>query len=266
VALWARLWLIFTTMTTTARKHAGPKPNPTTPPKSAAKATAPVQPFAGFGAEAIGFLAGLQANNNKPWFDEHRPTWETAIKAPMAALMDELAIARGGRVKIFRINRDVRFSKDKSPYKPTASGVLLDIPDTFAGYYIELSPQGLFAGAGYHAMETDQMRRFKAALADETKHAGLTKALAALHRKGVSVAGEAYPALPDDYRGAAPYVVEMMKKDLFAGAVLSPTDPRLFAADARAYVIATWRAIEPLCLWLDTFVGPSTKPAPAYAR
>jgi uncharacterized protein (TIGR02453 family) len=253
-------------MPTSARKSAGPKPTSSKASKPSAKATAPAGPFAGFRAEAIGFLAGLESNNNKPWFDEHRATWEAAIKAPMAALMDELAIARGGRVKIFRINRDVRFSKDKSPYKPTASGVLLDIPDTFAGYYIELSPQGLFAGAGYHAMETDQMRRFKAALADETKHAGLTKALTALHKKGVSVAGEAYPALPEDYRGGAPYVVEMMKKDLFAGAVLAPTDARLFAADARPFVIATWRAIEPLCLWLDTFIGPSTKPAPAYAR
>jgi len=86
--------------------------------------------FAGFPKDSLAFLRGLRKNNNKPWFEAHRAEYERAVKQPLQHLAEELDI-RFARLApefvappkraLFRIHRDVRFSKDKSPYKTHAA-------------------------------------------------------------------------------------------------------------------------------------------------
>ena len=113
------------------------------------------------------WFAGLEADNSKAYFAANRDTYETAVRGPLEELLEQFADELGGRVKLFRQHRDVRFSHDKSPYKTTTYGIVIDRPDSLAGLYAQLSSAGLFAGTGYHMLERDQLTRFRDAIADD---------------------------------------------------------------------------------------------------
>src|SRR6266513_4097882 len=83
-----------------------------------------------FTPASLAFLRGLACHNNKPWFEAHRESYENDVRAPMRALIEglEVRLARlapeitgDPKRSMFRINRDIRFSKDKSPYKTHAA-------------------------------------------------------------------------------------------------------------------------------------------------
>ena len=82
----------------------------------------PATGFSGFSDETLAFLNGLKANNSRDWFDANRKSYEAAVKAPSKAFSDIMAgelerlTGTAQKPKIFRINRDIRFSKDKTPY------------------------------------------------------------------------------------------------------------------------------------------------------
>ncbi len=110
-------------------------------------------------ASTLQFLKDLRLNNNKTWFDDHRKTYEMA-KQNFVSFIDEL-ILRFGKIDpsiahlkakdcLFRINRDIRFSKDKTPYK-TNFGASINSEgkkSMTAGYYFHLSLNESFAGGG----------------------------------------------------------------------------------------------------------------------
>ena len=133
--------------------------------------------FKGFPAAAFDWFAGIAQNNNKDWFEANRATFESAVKAPLSALMEDAAETFGGQVKLSRPHRDVRFSKDKSPYKRNLFAVLHSFNDensaqmTAAGLYCSISADGLFAGTGYYEMTPDQLARYRAALGDDPQAA-----------------------------------------------------------------------------------------------
>src|SRR4051794_37344679 len=86
--------------------------------------------FAGFPAATFVWFAGLEADNSRPWFHAHRETYDSVVRGALEALLDELAAEVGGEVKVFRQHRDVRFSRDKSPYKTRTYGLIFDRPGT----------------------------------------------------------------------------------------------------------------------------------------
>ena len=107
------------------------------------------------------FLSKLKKNNNKPWFDANRKQYEAA-KADFASFVQAVIDGFGKKNKsiahllakdcVFRINRDVRFSKDKSPYK-TNMGAFINAggkKSNFAGYYFHLEPGACFTGGGMY--------------------------------------------------------------------------------------------------------------------
>lgn len=104
-------------------------PKRTVPAKPAASAPAA---FTGFPRAALPFLADLAANNDRDWFLANKPVYEAAVHTPLIALVEAVSFAleihdiplRGDAKSLFRINRDIRFSNDKSPYKTNASAVL----------------------------------------------------------------------------------------------------------------------------------------------
>jgi uncharacterized protein (TIGR02453 family) len=112
-----------------------------------------------FTTAALRFFRGLGKNNNKEWFEAHRAEYEGEVREPMRALIVDLnerfttfAPEMGGDPKrgMFRINRDIRFSKDKSPYKTNAgcwfnhrsasSKVGSEANEGSAGFYFHLEP------------------------------------------------------------------------------------------------------------------------------
>src|SRR3954471_14371242 len=116
--------------------------------------------FKGWQAEAIEFFEGLEADNSKAYWTDHKADYEKLGKAPMDELLAELK-KEFGEGRIFRPYRDVRFSKDKSPYKTNIAATLSK------GGYISLSSEGPGPGAGYYGLMPDQLTRYREAVADD---------------------------------------------------------------------------------------------------
>jgi len=136
--------------------------------------------FQGFGPQAIPFLKALGFHQTKEWFEANRATYESELRGPMGDLVEDLALAfkqaglpfQGDRKRsLFRINRDVRFSKDKSPYKTNAGAVMTrqgskSEPGLF---YFHVSPEGCFTAAGFYDPEPQQLANLRAAMARDPK-------------------------------------------------------------------------------------------------
>ncbi len=125
--------------------------------------------FAGFSQAALGFFRDLAAHNEKAWFEANRAVYESAVKTPMASLITavsaelarrELPLEGDPKRSAFRIHRDVRFSKDKSPYK-TSSGTVWyrqgSGKDGVGVLYFHLAPEGCFVAAAFYRPEPEAL-------------------------------------------------------------------------------------------------------------
>src|SRR4051812_15207855 len=127
--------------------------------------------FTGWPAEAIDFFEGLEADNSKAYWQDHKDTYERVVRAPMEALLVELA-PEFGEGRVFRPYRDVRFSADKSPYKTNVAAMIGEVG------YVHLNKDGLGVGRGMYMMAADQLDRYRRAVADDTTGAELTSIVA----------------------------------------------------------------------------------------
>ena len=215
--------------------------------------------FAGFGARATAWFAGLERDNSREYFERNRIIYDQHIKAPLLLLLEELKLRRGPRltIRLFRQHRDTRFSKDKAPYKITSYGVLAD-PSSEDGAYVELSSKGLYAGRGNAKMARDQLARFRAAVLSEESGPALGNALAEVRKSGLTVGGATLEKGPRGF-GAHPRAILLRHDSLVAGAGLSAR-PVLRSRGVIDWVDATWTAAAPLAHWLAKHVGPSDIP------
>ena len=164
--------------------------------------------FKGFGKQALPFFTALGNHQSREWFIENRAIYDEEVAAPMTALIDELTQRfakakiplKGSAKSIFRINRDIRFSKDKRPYKTHMGAVLTPTGDkTGTGLlYIHIapkgstewegSPEGSFVAAGFHQPTPEALMTIRRAIAKDPKRfQAMEKELAA---KGLSVGRE----------------------------------------------------------------------------
>ena len=139
--------------------------------------------FSGFPEEATRFYEGLIAENNRTYWLANKPVFETAVRAPMLALLDELA--DHGPFHVFRPNKDVRFSKDKTPYKDHIAAY--GESEGGAGFYVQFSATGMIAGSGYYHMAADQLDRFRAALDSDAVGGEIAAITERLGREGIGV-------------------------------------------------------------------------------
>lgn len=206
--------------------------------------------FTGWPAEAIEFYEGLEADNSKVYWQANKVVYEEAVYAPMAALLAELS-AEFGEAKIFRPYRDVRFSRDKSPYK-TAIGASLE-----SGGYVQFSAGGLGVGSGMHLMAPDQLERYRAAVADAVSGTALERIVAALAKKGIEVGGrERLKSAPKGYAKDDARIELLRNKGLVAWRQWPP-GPWLGTAKAKTKVAEFLRVCEPMRAWLADHVGPT---------
>jgi uncharacterized protein (TIGR02453 family) len=207
--------------------------------------------FAGWPVEALEFYEGLEVDNTKAYWADHKAVYQDQVRAPMEALLADLA-PEFGEGKIFRPHRDVRFSADKSPYK-TAIGATLG-----SGGYVQLSARGLGVGAGCHMMAPDQLARFRSAVADDRAGAALVAAIAEVEDGGVEVTTwERLKRVPRGFDAEHPRAELLRDKDLAAWKDW-PVEPWLHTGAAEEHVVDALRASRPLTDWLDAHVGPAT--------
>jgi uncharacterized protein (TIGR02453 family) len=207
--------------------------------------------FKGWPDTALAFYEGLEADNSKTYWMEHKEVYERDVKAPMDALLAELT-AEFGEPKLFRPYRDTRFSRDKSPYKTA-------IAATIGTAYVHLSAEGLFAGGGMYHMMPDQLARFREAVASDRSGKNLEKVVATVTKSGLNVhAFEELKTAPKGYPKDHPRIGLLRMKGLVASRSWEPA-AWLSTAGAKKRVVDALRATKPLFGWLDENVGPTTE-------
>jgi uncharacterized protein (TIGR02453 family) len=215
--------------------------------------------FEGFSPEVHEWFQGLVADNSREYFAAHRQFFEDDVRGQMEALLTELGGPFGGEVKMFRQNRDIRFSADKSPYKTNTYGVLRGTDIAAQGLYASISARGLVAGSGYHVMGRDQLERYREAVADDRLGTELSKLIAKAERAGLDVWGESLATAPRGYRKDHEQIALLRRKSLSLGATTS-IERGISRADGLRFVTRTWRAAAPVTGWLDEHVGATTLP------
>lgn len=212
--------------------------------------------FHGFGPDVFEWFAGLERDNSKTYFSATRDRYETEVRGGLEALLAELSEAFGGDVRVFRQQRDLRFSPDKSPYKTQTYGILHGVPGAGAGLYAQLSARGLYSGTGYYQLARDQLERFRAAVAEDRTGPALAVAAAAAQDAGLELAGYSLRTAPRGYPRDHPRIELLRRRSLIAGRAL-PGAGGIERDAALAHVAGVWRAAAPLNAWLDEHVGAS---------
>jgi len=210
--------------------------------------------FTGFPDEAFAFYEALAADNTRTFWQANKQTYGAAVKAPMDALLVELADY--GPFHVFRPYKDVRFAKDKTPYKDHIGAY--GESEGGAGFYIQLSARALFVGAGYYQMASDQLIRFREAIDAPAVGGELVEITDALTAQRFTMgAMTSLKTAPRGYPKDHPRIELLRRKGLFAAREW----PQANWMGTRAVVKRikdAWTAIDPLNVWLDTHVGPST--------
>jgi uncharacterized protein (TIGR02453 family) len=227
--------------------------------------------FAGFPPAAFAFLRALEEDNSKRTFDAQRAAYDDALMAPARELVADLGEALQARVSpgihadprvngsIFRINRDTRFSKDKTPYKThldlyfwEGQGRSRDCP----GLFFRMTPRAVVLGAGFHHFDPPRLARFRAAVVDEKAGGALDTALAGVRRAGAEIGGETYKRVPAGVDAAHPRAALLRHGGLFAYSE-SPLPREASSPAFVGWCAGRLERLAPVHCWLrDTVFAP----------
>lgn len=198
--------------------------------------------------DTLQFLNQLKENNNREWFAEHKTTFknhETQIKSFLNALLsamrthDELE-----QLKVFRIYRDVRFSKDKTPYKYNFSGSMTRTgKERRGGYYVHIEPKGSFIAAGFWNPEKEDLLRIRKEWAIDATE--LREILADANFKAVwgHLVGEELKSAPAGFDKTHPNIDLIRKKQFIF--VKNFTDDEVTSVDFLNTVNQSFQAVLP---------------------
>ncbi|MFY9330938.1 MAG: DUF2461 domain-containing protein [Candidatus Nanopelagicales bacterium] len=213
--------------------------------------------FAGFAPQSLAFYEELEVNNTRAWWTEHKPTYDLQLRAPMQEMLN-LVADEFGPARIFRPHRDVRFSKNKEPYKTNISAIV-QIEDA-VGYYVQLSASGLMIGGGWYAPLGLQLQRFRAAID--------TPAVAILDSNLIRIKKSRPPFVVDGAplktrpRGVS---ADHPRLDLLRFTQLTVIRDHgvpswLSTAKVATKLRQDWQSVAPVVEWLADHVGPGSDP------
>jgi uncharacterized protein (TIGR02453 family) len=213
--------------------------------------------FEGFPDEGLIFYEGLEADNSKTYWTQHKADYDTHVRAPLQALLDELA-PEFGTAKVFRPYRDVRFSHDKTPYK-THQGAVVHPDGAGAGsWYLQISAEGLMVSGGCWRLESDQVSRYRRAVTDGVQGPILQAEVDRLTAGGWVIEGERLSRVPAGFAPDAERMNLLKHKSLHGTRRWEPTD---WVHERRALeeIRAAWRELRTLNAWLADNVGATAK-------
>lgn len=217
--------------------------------------------FTGFPVQAFEFYDALAADNTKSFWTAHKGDYDAYVKAPMQALLDELS-GEFGEGRMFRPYNDVRFSKDKRPYKEHQGGY---VPTEDAiGYYVQIGADGLMVAGGWWNGASLQVARYRDAV-DSAAGSVLETAIAAAEKAGLTLGGDVMKTrprgVPDDHPRLGLLRHRTVTVERHDG-----TPAWLGTRKALTHVQKNWRAMAPLVDWLTDHVGPADDGIPQEPR
>ncbi|HLY34300.1 MAG TPA: DUF2461 domain-containing protein [Jatrophihabitantaceae bacterium] len=204
--------------------------------------------FTGIPVAALDFYEDLEGDNSKAFWTAHKHVYDESVKAPLEALAAELD-NEFGTAKMFRPYRDIRFAKDKTPYK-THQGMWF----AESSVYMHVSAAGVFVAGGYWDTSSAQVDRMRRAVADDVAGPQLERTVAALRKGGFDIGGETITRVPPGFAKDHPRADLLRYKSLTAHRELGCPD-WLSTKRAKTEIVKAWRKLAPLTAWLDTHVG-----------
>ena len=182
-----------------------------------------------FTKDTVKFLRELEKNNNREWFEANKHRYESDVREPALAYIEAMApqlakisdafIASPKKVggSLMRVYRDIRFSKDKTPYKTNigiqfrhAAGKDVHAP----GFYLHIEPSRVFVGAGIWRPDSTTVNNTRMHMDDS--QAEWKKIVTALRRKGFELYGESLKKPPRGYAADHPLIEDLKRKDFIA--------------------------------------------------
>jgi uncharacterized protein (TIGR02453 family) len=214
--------------------------------------------FHGFPDDGLVFYEGLEADNSRTYWMEHRSSYDAAVRAPLQALVEELE-PEFGTPKVFRPYRDVRFSKDKTPYKTHQGAVLHPDGAGVGSVYVQISADGLWVSGGCWRLQPDQVERYRRAVADDLQGPHLAEEVARLSSRGWGIEGERLIRAPRGWPADHQRIDLLRHKSLHATRGWEPAE-WLHERSALDRVRESWRDLRALNVWLADNVGATTAP------
>jgi uncharacterized protein (TIGR02453 family) len=202
--------------------------------------------FTGFPVAALDFYDDLEMDNTKSFWTAHKAVYDEAVKAPMTALVAALE-PEFGAAKVFRPYRDVRFAKDKTPYKTHQGAFVARGPAT--GWYVQIGAPGVRVGVGYHEASSPRLAALREAIADERRGKALQRILARLRKQGWELGGETLKTTPRGYDADHPRIELLRHKSLTLGRSYG-FEPVIHSTELLERVRADWRAGRPFVEWV----------------
>jgi len=212
------------------------------------------------------FLRHLARNNTKEWFDDHRKLYQQKVKAPFEHFVADVVAGVMAqdpdftpidpRKLIFRINRDIRFAKDKPPYKPFRSAVICRAGKKAEEpmFYVRLAPDEVWVGAGLYNLGTAGRGRVREAIASEPQTYRAIAEAPAFRKAFGDIQGEQTKTLPKALKPAAEELPVLFNKQFYAMTTLPgglTTSPELFPTLMEYHTTAL-----PLIRWFRRALGP----------
>ena len=218
--------------------------------------------FVGFPRPGIKFLKDLQKNNDREWFAAHKKTYEQELKAPaeavLAGLQEQLETMLRAPVtaKLFRIHRDVRFSKDKTPYNTHVRMAFFGVSSTAdagagvqSGFYFSLDTVGITYGAGSMLLDKQPLAQYRAAVDDRGQGAKVARMLKTLEKQGFRISEPELKRVPRGFDPEGSHVDLLRRKSL---AVWHDQKGHtgVTGPDAIADAMASFKVMKPLHVFL----------------
>jgi uncharacterized protein (TIGR02453 family) len=207
--------------------------------------------FTGFPVAALDFYDDLELDNTRSFWNAHKQVWEQSVRDPMVALTDALA-PEFGAAKVFRPYRDVRYAKDKTPYKDHQGAFVAAGPAT--GWYLEVGAPGVRVGAGFYHAPSEALAAIRGAIDDPVTGPELERILAGLERRGWSRSGEQVRTAPRGWPADHPRIELLRHKVMAMGKSYGFADI-VHTPELLGEVRRDWRAARPFVEWLLRAIG-----------
>ena len=219
-------------------------------------------PFTGFSTKTTKFLRDLGRHNDKAWFDAHRGEYEQYWLEPARAFIDAVGpkvqtfapnIVWEPRVNgsIFRVNRDIRFSKDKTPYKDHIDFWLWEGQRSTAvsGFFLRIRAKSIHLGVGSHGFSKEALASYRKALENDGSAESLASLIKRLERAGYTLGGKTYKRPPPGFDGQGAAREFVLHGALWVDVERRPPSELRSNAFA-AYCTREWKKMAPLHRWL----------------
>ncbi len=209
----------------------------------------------GIPAEAFDFYDALAVDNSKSFWDAHKDDYETFVRGPMQQIAAALEPAFGVG-HLYRPYRDLRFSRDRTPYKDH-QGLFVGSRNGL-GWYAQVSATGLMVAGGWYSSTSEQVRRYRDAVADDEQEV-LRRLLDDAHQIGLTAGGALLKTRPRGIPADHPRIDLLRYRSLYLSVAWEP-QAWMGSQQVLHRIRASWEAARPAMDWLAGAVGPGEPP------